>query len=143
MAEAVAIIGLIVGAAGTASSIRSQKKATQAQEKSEDINRRQTDLENQRRIRQSVERARVERAQVLAAATVAGTGESSALAGGLGSAATQEAGNVGFARQAAEANARSNRLIGKANRFGAQANTAQAIGNLPGQFGIDSSELFK
>lgn len=143
MAETVAVLSLIIGAAGTASSINSQKKAVKAQEKSEDINARQTDLENQRRVRQSVEKARVERAQVLAAATVAGTGESSALAGGLGSAATAEASNVGFARQTAEANAAANRQIGKANKFGAQANTATAIANLPSQFGIDSSELFK
>lgn len=143
MAEAVAIIGLIVGAAGTASSIRSNKKAQQAQEKSDDINQRQTDLENQRRIRQSVEQARVERAKVIASATVSGTSDGSAVAGGLGSAATQNAANVGFARQAAEANASANRQIGKARGFTTRANTAQAIGNLPSQFGIDSSELFK
>lgn len=143
MSEALAIIAIITAVAGSAVSIKQNRQAQDEAEKSEDLDRRQIDIENQRRIRLSIEQARIARGQQEAAANAAGASDSSGLAGGRSSATTQLSANVGFAQQVAGQNKRSNRLLSRANRFTSRANTAAAIGALPSSFGFDPASSAK
>lgn len=139
MAGTAAVIGLVVSAAGTGASVRQSRKAADEAEKAGDIERRQADIENQRRIRQSIEQARIQRAQVLAAGLEQGGQDSSGLLGGLGSAQSQLASNVGFANQVAGANRSVNRRLSASQSAAARGQTFQQIGALPGAFGFDAA----
>ena len=142
----IAVLSLITAVAGTAVSIKQNRQAADEREKSEDLDRRQLDIENQKRVTQSIEKARIARGQQIAAANAAGASDSSGLAGGLSSASTQLAANVGFAQQVSDQNRFSNRLISRANKFTARANTSTAIASLPSSFGFDpasSAELLR
>ena len=123
-----AITSAVLTVIGTGVGIAKSRQAARKQERAERLSARQNDIENQRRIRAAVEAARVAKAGAIASAVAGGVGDTSALEGGLGAAQTQLASDAAFAQQAAEQNARSNRLIGSANRDLSTASTAQALG---------------
>lgn len=135
-----AVTGFIVTALATGYSISEQRKAQRKQDKADRLTRAQTNIENQRRIKQEAERARLARAAMIAQGTEGGVGESTAVAGGIGSAITQEGANAGFARQAAGANRRSNQLIGSANRSLNNAQVGQSVAGLSSQLGFGGAK---
>jgi hypothetical protein len=134
-----AIAALAISAVGTGVSIHQKGIADDRAKKADAVRQAQDDLANQRAIRQSIATAKVQRAQLVAsgAAQTGSFGGATSVTGALGSAQTQIASNVGFARQTIGAGNAINTLNSQANRALSRAGTAQAFGALPEQFGFD------
>lgn len=137
------IASAVIAAGGTAASISQQRKSQRAQEKASAVDRAQAEIANQRAIRQQIIRSRAQQAQLQAQGIATGTSDTSAQAGGLGSAQTQAAANVGFARQSQAAGRAVNELTSRASSAQGRAATFGAVAALPGQFGFDISSLFE
>ena len=139
MGISAAVAAVSIG--GTVAGNLQQRRAVRKQERSEQLNRSQAQVENQRRIRLAVSQARVDRAATIAQAEASGAGGSSSVAGALGSQRSQLASNAGFAQATAQANARSNALIGSSNRDLNRAGSFAALAGLPEQFGFSNQGL--
>jgi hypothetical protein len=130
-AIAIAVIGAGVG-------IYQGQKGQQAAKDADKAAQKQAELENQRAIRQSIAAGRVRQAELIASGQSATGGtDSSAIQGGLAAAQTQQASNIGFARQTLAAGSAINSSISNANRAAGNAALANSIAALPGQFGYD------
>lgn len=144
MSEFVIPLAIVATIGGTTASIISTANAQQKQEKADAVQRSQTALANQKAIKQAINQGRVARAELLTSGqSQTGGFSSSSIQGALGSAQTQEASNIGFARQTAAANSAVNLHLGRARRSLSRAGSFGAIANLPGQFGISFSDLFE
>jgi len=144
-AGAVAVGSAAIAVGGTAASVQSSRRAQRAQEKADRISSAQTEIANQRSIRQNVIRSRVQQAQLQAQGQAqTGTfGGSSAVTGALGSAQTQAGANLGFAQTSMAAGGAINRQAMSARRHSSNAATFGAIAQLPGQFGFDLKSVFE
>lgn len=121
----VAGVGLALGAAGTYTSYKGQKKAAEAQAK-------QQALSVRRSRRQAIREAQIRRAQATAVTGAAGGLTGSGYAGGIGSLGSQLATNFGFGTQMSG-------LSSLANQGMQQAGIGSAIssiGNLATQAGL-------
>ena len=134
---------LVVSIIGAGASIQQSRKSQQLAEKGEKLSNAQRAIENQKRIKATVARAREDRASQLAAGFASGAQGSSGLAGGLGSARTQVAANVGFAQQQAASNAQANRFFASSNQSLNRSRTFAALGQLPTQFGLPPGDAFQ
>jgi len=111
---------------------KASKKAAKAQEKQIKVEQKMADVKASRARYKAIRQSRISQAQASQAATTTGVGVSSGLEGGLGSAQTQLAGEVGtsFALQS---------MAGEASIFAQDAASAQgdaaqwaAIGSVSG-----------
>jgi len=145
MAEGTAAYLAIASAAiGTTISVVQQNKAQQAKKDADQTAQAQAELENQRSIRQSIAAARLQQAQLLASGQAATGGvDSSGIQGGLAAAQTQQASNIGFARQTLAAASGINNATNDFNRHTSNAATAGALAALSGQFGHDVKSSFQ
>lgn len=139
---ALAAISLIVTIGGTAATVVQQRKAAKESRRAQNLQVRQAEIENQRRIRQAIAAGRADRARTVAAgqAQVGGFGGSAQL-GAIGAADTQLASNVGFARQTQAFNASINRALQRASQATQRAGEFQAIAGLPAQFGLGVGDV--
>jgi hypothetical protein len=132
-----AIVGGVIAIAGTAVGVQQNKKAQDAAEDRDEVGQAQAALANQRAIRQSVAANNLQRARLLASGQAQGAGDSSAVSGALASSQTQAGANIGFARQTQAASSAINAATSRQRTALGNAATAQAVGSLPGQFGLD------
>jgi hypothetical protein len=138
-------VGAAAAVGGTAASIQQGRRAQRAQEKADEVSRAQTAIANQRSIRQNILRSRAAQAQLISQgqAQTGSFGGSSSVQGALGAAQTQQAANLGFARQTQAASGAINRQIGRANQAQSRAGTFGAVAGLPAQFGFDLRSIFE
>src|SRR5690349_10433438 len=92
----IAIAGLAVSAAGTVSSMESQRKAANAQKDQAAFQKRIADVKNMRAQRDAIRQARIARAQVVNAGANSGTSTSSGVEGGASSVGSQLGGNLSY-----------------------------------------------
>lgn len=142
-AGAAAAASTAAAVGGTVASIQQSRRAQRAQEKAASVDRAQAEIANQRAIRQQIIRSRAQQAQLQAQGVATGTTDSSSQAGGIGSAQTQTAANVGFARQTQAAGRAVNELTTRASGYQGRAATFGAVANLPTQFGFDPSSVWE
>ena len=128
MAEAIAVVGLIIGAASAVSSRRQAKRAQKSQEKAQKAQANIADLENARARRKQIVEARRRRAQVIQQGENQGIAGGSQVAGAAGSIQSQAASNVSFLNQLQgfDQNRLSN--LSDANTALGKAATFQAVG---------------
>ena len=128
MAEAIAVVGLVIGAASAVSSRRQAKRARKSQEKALKATANIADLENARARRKQIVEARRRRAQVIQQGESAGISGGSQVAGAAGSIQSQAASNVSFLNQLQGFD--QNRLanLSDANTALGKAATFQAVG---------------
>lgn len=122
--------GLAVSLIGTGLSYMQQRKAQKAQEEAAQQQNNLADLENRKARIQAVREARIKRQQMIAAAGATGSMESSGLAGGTSSLASQLGSNVGFANQRQAISTNVMNLTNKATKAENQAGIYSAIGDI-------------
>jgi len=120
VAAAIAVAGLVLSAVGTFQSAKAQKKAAKKQDK---LNA----LQAQRERRQSIREARIQRAQVLNSGVQVGAGDSSSVAGGISSVASQLGSNLGFSNQTEKLGKAINKDLRSASNFSALAGFGGAL----------------
>ena len=129
-ATSIAIAGLALSAGSAAVSHRQQRKAASKQKKANRLEQRKSDIsaarENKRAL--AAQQSAIASAQAQGAAT--GLGDSSALAGSVGSVQTQTTSNIGFAEQINDLTKQQNSLAQKASNNLRTAGNAQAVGSL-------------
>ena len=134
------VAAIAVAAVGTGVAIHQGRKAERARKDADAGRLAESELANQREIKKAIAQSRIEQAQVLSAGDAQGAGDSSGLQGGLASAQTQLASNIGFARQTQSAN----RLVAQAtNRFNNATSNAAIAGQvaaLPSAFGFSPAD---
>jgi hypothetical protein len=132
---------LALTAVSTGVSIVQARKSAKDADEARQIQQKSADLQNQRRIRQSVERARIARAQVLASGqSQTGGFGSSGIQGGISSAQAQLGSSIGFANTLNAANTASNDALRKSNKAAANSALAGSIAQLPSQFGFNAEK---
>lgn len=140
MGTGVAVAGLIIAAVGTGAGIHQGRKAERARKDADAGRLAEAELANQREIKKAIAQSRLQQAETEAAGQAQGAGDSSALTGALGSAQTQLASNIGFARQTQAANS----LVGQATRRFNNATSNAAIAGqvaaLPSAFGFSPAD---
>lgn len=140
----VAGLALAVSAVGTVGGIISASKASAAQEKAYEAQKRQAAVENARAANanyaqqlQNIRRGRIARATALASGISAGAEEGSAVQGAVGSVGSQTAYNVstlatdiGLAQQSAAYGSQAAGYLSQANQYSAQSNIFSSVGGL-------------
>lgn len=118
-------------------SIYSKVETAKDQKKSNDeirvqnrLDQRKTDIRNARERVNVVRKARIARAQVLAAAENTGGGSGSGVVGGVSSIGSQVAGNLGFVNQISGIDTSINASRGRQGSALSSAARSQAIGGL-------------
>lgn len=151
MAEAIAVIGLVVGAVGASKQRSATKKARKSQERAQRAQSNVADLENARSRRQQLVQARRQRAAAVAQGENQGIGGGSQVAGVVSSIATQAATNVSFLNQLQGFDQNrfsnledANKSLGKAATFQAIGQAGQAVAgasqNIANLFGSSNSK---
>ena len=129
MATAVAVIGLIIGAAGTAKSIREGRESERAQKKASKTRANEAAQRNARARRQQVAQARRARAATIAQGEAAGISGGSQVAGAVGSIQSQEASNISFSNQLESFDVAQSGFAGQVGTAQRRGSEAQAIGS--------------
>lgn len=93
---AVAAVGVAISAYGTVTQMEASKKAAKASRAAADAQRKQEEVAQQRERLKQVREARQQAAIALQAGTNQGAGDSSAIAGGVGSIKTQAGSNLAY-----------------------------------------------
>lgn len=125
--------------ATTAYSLHERRQAREEQQKAVEIQRRRRELRNARLRRQAAAQARIQRARLIAEASTRGAIGSSAVLGASGSIRSQLSERIGFSTGEEAAAARTAGLQNIAQSRLGNAATAEAIGGLPSQVGIQPS----
>jgi hypothetical protein len=135
---ALAWISVAAAVGGTAASVHQSNVAQKREKRAQRLKQRQDAVANNRRIRQALADSRLAQAQVINAGQAQiGGFDSSGLAGGVGSAQTQVASNIGFSRQTTAFNSAIGGQLQSANRARSNAQTFGQIAQLPTAFGRD------
>lgn len=121
----IGLVGLGLGAVGTAVQVVGQNKAAKAQQKAETLRENQMNLEAARTRRQQVREMLAARGAALTAGANQGTGEGSGIAGGL----AQVQQTAGAATVATNQNQNIGAGIFSANRAYASAQTMSSFGS--------------
>jgi hypothetical protein len=96
---AVLAIALGISAAGTAASVKEQRKSAKAQRKANEVSRKVEDRQRQRERMQALREAQILRAQGTQMAVNTGTVDSSGYAGQQAGITAGTAGNIAFSQQ--------------------------------------------
>lgn len=123
---------------GTAASINEQQRARKQSKRAMEAEQRKADLENVRQARESVRRARLAQATIINQGATSGTLLGSGVAGGVASAGSQMAGNLGFMSDIAKENT----TIFSAAQQGAKASANAAIYGQIGELGMKYNTIF-
>lgn len=124
-----AVVATTVYAASTYNQIKETKKARQATERQYAAEGRRAEVQNVRSIREQVRATRLAQGQMTNLGAQSGGMGGSALAGGLSSLQSQQAGNINFMSDIAEQNT----AIGQAGLEAAKAQSNAAIWGTVGQ----------
>jgi hypothetical protein len=124
-----AVVATSVYAVGTYKSIQEQKKATAANERQYAAQARKAEVQNVRSVREQIRATRLAQGQMTNIGAQTGGMGSSALAGGLASLGSQQAGNISFMQDIAKENT----AINTAALQGARAQSNAAIWGQIGQ----------
>lgn len=129
MAIAVAVIGLIIGAAGTAKSIKEGRKAEREQKKATKTRANEAAQRNARARRQQVAQSRRARAATIAQGEAAGLSGGSQVSGAVGSLGSQEASNISFSNQLESFDNIQSTFAGNINTANRKGSEARALGS--------------
>ncbi len=139
----IAAIGLAIGAAGTAMSVKSQMDQAKAQNKAEAARKKAADLDALRRKRAAIRDMQQQRAVALSNATAQGASEGSGLQGAMAGVTGQGVTNIVGIEQQQQLGSQifsANRQATKAASFGATGEGLQSLGGqLIGNAGTISS----
>lgn len=125
VAAVAAVIGAGAAVAGTIISARAQSKAAK-------IQKQQRNLVANRRRREAVRRARIERGDVAATAAFTGTTDTSGAAGAIGSISSQLTSNLSFLDQTVGLGNALAEQQGKATTFGAISKIGRKLFDIAG-----------
>jgi hypothetical protein len=115
MAQFAMVASAIAGVAGTAASMKQQKRAA-------DLSAKQQALQTRRSQRQAIREAQIRRSQVQASSVAGGSNLGSGLAGGMSSLGSQIGGSLGFSTQ----------MSGLSNQIGLANQRAQTFSDIGG-----------
>ena len=114
----------------TAVSVDQQKSAERKRKRAADISNKQQKLKSGREAVEQVRQAQIARASVLQQGENRGAGDSTAVAGSVGSIQSQAGGNIGFANQIFGMQQSRSRLLQSAIGHDRRARTAEAVGSI-------------
>jgi len=127
-----------LAALSTAATVVGTVKSTQASNRATQLQQRQEELTNTRNRRQAIREYQIQRARALAGAAGAGAGFGSGVAGGIGSLSSQLGSDLGFgsqmsgiSREISSASRQANYASGLAQLGGVGLNTAVNLGFNP------------
>lgn len=140
MGSGLEIAAIVAAVGGTAVAVHQGRKADRARKDADAGRLAEAELANQREIRKAIAQSRLEQAQVLATGNAQGAGDSSALQGAVGSAQTQLAANIGFARQTQAANSLVAQATNRFNNATSKAALAGQVAALPSSFGFSPAD---
>ena len=144
MAITATAAALVVSAGSTYESYRQGKAAQRAQENRFAIEQRASEIQRARERRQAIAASQEQQAGVIAGAVARGAGGgSSGAQGEVSSISSQVASNIGFASTEAQLSDAASAEGAAANKAQGKAATFQALGELPGQLGIQPHWTFQ
>ena len=144
MPAALPYIAVAIAAGGAVEANVQQRHAAAREQERYRLEQRAAEIANTRARRQAISQAQEQQASIQAAAVARGAaGGSSGAQGESSSVGSQLASNIGFASTETQLSSQASEAGNTANQDLGRAATFQAIGNLPGQLGIQPKWSFQ